>query len=435
MALEIAAIFLLVMANGVFALSEIAVVSARKARLQQRAEAGSRGARTALKLASDSDDFLSTVQVGITLIGTLAGAFGGATIATRIAPQLNQVSWIAPHGETFAMAVVVISVSYLSLILGELVPKRLALSDPERFASALAPVMRGLSRAASPAVRFLTWSTDIVSKLLPFKASTEPAVTQEEIRLMVRQGAEAGTFEESEQQMVEGVFRLAGRRAVELMRPRHEVAWLNLQKSRAEMLDMIRANHYSRYPVGDGSLDDLKGFVHVKDVLDAALDGAAADVGSVVRMIPTVPEHTPALRVLETFRQSGTHIAAVITEHGGVEGILTLNDIMEAVVGELEGAGEPGSEWATQRADGSWLVKGLMPVYEFKELAGIRSLPRENDGTYTTLGGFVMTTLGRIPKRGDRCEVDGRTYEVAEMDRNRVAKVAVSAPAAVAQAE
>ena len=426
MALEIAAIFILVLANGLFALSEIAVVSSRRARLQQRAEEGHKGAKIALQLASNPDDFLSTVQVGITLIGTLAGAFGGATIAARLSPRFNAVPWIAPHGETLAMGIVVICVSYLSLILGELVPKRVGLSNPERFASALAPPMRMLSRIAAPAVRFLSWSTDVVARVLPFRKSTEPVVTSEEIRHMVREGAESGAFHESEQEMVEGVFRLGGRKAVELMRPRQAVAWVDLRSSTSEMLAVIQAHHYSRFPACDGSLDALKGFVHVKDLLDAMLSGEAADVPSLLRTIPVLPESTPALRVLETFRRTGTHIAAVITEHGGVEGILTLNDILEAVVGELEGSGEPESGGAAQREDGSWLLEGLMPIYEVKERLGIRSLPRENDGTYTTLGGFVMTSLGRIPKAGDRFEADGRAYEVVDMDNNRVDKVLVS---------
>lgn len=426
MGLEIVAIFALVLANGVFALSEIAVVSSRKARLQQRAEEGSKGAAVALKLASDSDDFLSTVQVGITLIGTLAGAFGGATIAARLGPQFDSVPWIAPHGETLAMALVVLCVSYLSLILGELVPKRIGLSNPERFASVLAPVMRALSKVASPAVRFLSWSTDVVLRLLPFSKSDEPSVTPEEIRLMVREGAETGAFLESEGDMVEGVFRLGGRRAVELMRPRQSVAWIDLRNDPEQILAVIRDNNYSRFPVGDGGLDNLKGFVHVKDLVDAMLGGAPPDVSTMIRSIPVLPEGTTALRVLESFRESGTHIAAVINEHGGVEGIITLNDVMEAVVGELEGADSADAEWATQREDGSWLVEGLMAIYEFKELLGIRSLPREDEGAYTTLGGFVMTSLGRVPKEGDRFEADGRSYEVIDMDANRVDKVLVT---------
>ncbi len=426
MGFEIAAIFLLVLANGVFALSEIAVVSSRKARLQQRAQEGSKGAKVALRLATDADEFLSTVQVGITLIGTLAGAFGGATVAARLAPDFNQVPWIAPHGETLAMGVVVVAVSYLSLILGELVPKRLGLSDPERFASALAPLMRGISRMAAPAVRFLTWSTDLVSRVLPFRQSEEPSVTPEEIRLMVREGAEAGTFHESEQEMVEGVFRLADRRAVELMRTRKDVAWLDLRRSTEEMLKVIREQKYSRFPAADGTLDDIKGFVHVKDLLDASLAGSELNIPSMVRPLPILLESTPALRVLESFRTTGTHIAAVVNEHGAVEGILTLNDILEAVVGELEGLGQPDSEWAVRREDGSWLIEGLIPVYELKETLGIRSLPRENDGTYTTLGGFVMTSLGRVPSAGDRLDSDGFRYEVVDMDHNRVDKVLVT---------
>ena len=434
MGYEIAAVFLLVLANGVFALSEIAVVSSRKARLQQRADEGSKGARVALRLSTDADEFLSTVQVGITLIGTLAGAFGGATIAARLAPRFNEVPWIAPRGETLAMGIVVVVISYLSLIVGELVPKRLGLSDPERFASALAPVMIGLSRVASPAVRFLSWSTDVVFRLLPFRHSEQPAVTPEEIRLMMREGADSGSFGESEQELVSGVFRLADRRAVELMRSRKDIAWVDLRRSTDELLKVVRENKYSRFPAADGTLDELKGFVHVKDLLAACLDGGGMNIQSVVRPIPILLESTPALRVLETFRTTGTHIAAVTNEHGGVEGILTLIDVMEAVVGDLEMPEESESAWAVPQENGAWLVEGLMPVYEFKELSGLRSLPRETDGTYTTVGGFVMTTLATVPSPGDFLEVDGFRYEVIAMDRNRVDKVLIT-PLRASEAE
>jgi putative hemolysin len=428
--IEVSIILLLVLANGVFALSEIAVVSARRARLQQRADEGNKGSAIAIELLGKPDDFLSTVQVGITLISTLAGAFGGARLAGKLAPALTTLPVIGAYAETAAMGLIVLAISYLSLILGELVPKRLALSNPERFAALLAPLMNRVSRIAAPAVRFLSWSAGIVMRILPFRKSPEPAVTEEEIKLLVKEGAEAGTFHEAEHEMVQGVFRLGDRRAVELMRPRHTIIWINLRSEPEEVQRIVAATPYTRLPVGDGTLDRIQGFVHVKDLLNLCIGGQQMDIQSILRPIPAVPESMPALKVLEVFRSSRTHIAAVINEHGGVEGLIALNDIMEAIVGELEAAGEgEDTGWARQREDGSWLIDGLMPIYELKELLGLRSLEGENEGTFTTLGGFVMATLNRIPETGDHFESQGRRYEVMDMDGNRVDRVLVSAAA------
>ncbi|MGC4054220.1 MAG: hemolysin family protein [Paludibaculum sp.] len=338
--IEIVAILALVIANGVFALSEIAIVSARKARLLHKAEGGMRQAQTALDVANNPNDFLSTVQVGITLVGTLAGVFGGATVGEQLAVRLNNIPGLSPHGETVAMAVVVLTITYLSLILGELVPKRIALSNPERFAIAVAPSMQLLSRAMSPAVRFLSWSTDMVMHLVPFRGSSEPAVTEEEVRLMVEQGAQAGTFEMAEQEMIEGVFHLGDRRAIELMQPRMNIAWLDVQAAPAEIRAAITAHKYSRFPVGDGSLDKVLGYVHVKDLLDLCANGHPLDANSTLRRLPAVPEMMRALKVLEVFKNSRTHIALVVNEHGGVEGLITMHDILEAVVGDLPAPGE-----------------------------------------------------------------------------------------------
>jgi putative hemolysin len=422
----IIAILLLILANGAFALSEMAVVSARKARLRQRADDGNPSAQVALDLANDPNEFLSTVQIGITLIGTLAGAFGGATLAKELAVHLNAIPWVAPHGELAAVTAVVIAISYLSLILGELVPKRIALSNPERFAMAVALPMRRLSRVAAPVVRFLSWSTDIVLRVMPFHQRGEPPVTEEEIKVMVEQGAQAGAFEEAEQEMIEGVFRLGDRRAVELMRPRMSMVWLDLQDDPEAIRAVIRQSSYSRFPVGDGSLDRVLGYVHVKDLLDLSVEGRPFDVKGCIRQLPAVPETMGALKVLEVFQQSRTHIALVVNEHGAAEGLVTIHDILEAVVGDLPAPGEKPETHIAERDDGSWLVDGITPVYEFKEELGIRELPGEDDGSFTTLGGFVITQLGRIPAAGDNFEIGGRRYEVVDMDRNRVDKVLVS---------
>ena len=433
---EFAAIIVLVLANGLFALAEIAIVSARKARLQQRAEEGSKGAAVALDLAADPDTFLSTVQIGITIVGTLAGAVGGAALASKLAVNFNQIPGVAPHGETVALAAVVVLISYLSLVIGELVPKRVALSNPERFASALAPVMHAISRATAPAVAFLTFSGNIVMRLLPFRDEQQPAVTGEEIKLMIREGTAAGTFEVVAQEMVEGVFGLGERRVVELMQPRHNIVWLDMNSTPEKIRQEVLAATYTRFPVGEGTLDNLRGFVHAKDLLNASLEGRDLSTKELIRSIPIVPEATRALRLLDIFKESAAHIAAVVNEHGGVEGIITLNDIMEAVVGTA-GIDQQGNEaaGAHQREDGSWLIDGLMPIYEVKEVLGVRTLEGENAGGFTTLAGFILTLLRRIPAPGDYLTAAGYRFEVVDMDGHRIDKVLIRAETQDADAQ
>src|SRR5215203_856192 len=419
---EIIAIVLLAIANGVFAMSEIAVVSSRKARLQALAEEGSRKARVALELANNPNDFLSTVQIGITVISTLAGVFGGATLAGYLTSSLNSVPWISPHGESVALGLVVVGISYLSLVVGELVPKRIGLSNPERYASFLASLMRVLARVASPAVRFLSWSTDVVIRFIPMKHEEQQTVTEEEIRHMIEQGTQSGTFEEAEQDMVEGVFRLGDRRVSELMTPRQEIDWIDTKSGPEETREALRKSKYSRFPVAHGDLDFLKGFVHVKDLLDESLDGKPLDIQSLLRRAPVIPESMFALKALETLQRANSHLAFIVNEHGGVEGLVTVTDIMQAIVGSVPASSADNEPLAVKRDDGSWLIDGTMQVYEFKDLLDLRKLPGEQDGSFTTVGGFVMTSLGKVPAAGDHFEHDGWRYEVMDMDGNRVDK-------------
>ncbi len=424
--IEILAILLLILANGAFALAEFAIAAVRKARLRQQVEEGNKKAKIALDLAEEPTQFLSTVQVGLTLITTLAGAFSGVTLAEELAAWLNTIEFVAPHGRAVALTLVVVVISFLFVILGELVPKRIALSNPERFAMATAPVMLALSKAAGPVVRFLSWSTETVLYAFRIRRQEEPPVTEEEIKQMIEEGTEAGAFEEAEQEMIEGVFGLGDRRAVELMRPRMDIVWLDIQDTEEAIWATIAKNTYSRFPVGDGSLDQVLGYVHVKDLLGLHIEGRPPDIRSCMRTLLAVPESMWALRVLEMFKQSRTHIALVVNEHGAAEGLITMHDILEALVGEMPAPGEKQAARATQREDGSWLVDGSTPVFEFKELLDIRELPGEEDGRYTTLGGFVNTQLGRMPAAGDHFEAGTKRYEVVDMDRNRVDKVLVS---------
>jgi putative hemolysin len=423
--LEVSLILLLVVANGIFSMAEMAVVSSRKARLRQRAEQGSKGASVALGLAANPHDFLSTVQVGITMIGTLAGAFGGATLAEKLSAQLREFPAVAAYSDSIAITVVVLVISYLSLILGELVPKNLALSNAEGIASALAPPMLWLARIGAPAVGLLTLSTRLVMKLLPIRPNDDAPVTEEEIKVLIAQGTEHGTFEEAEQEMVEGVFRLGDRRVVDLMQPRGKVVCLDLTATWPENRDTMRQSPHSRFPVVDGDLDGVVGIVHVRELFLALDSGEPFDLRSLATPPLLVPETTPALDVLERLQQTGQQMALVVDEHGGVDGMVTLTDLMQAVVGDLRGPGEGVRSRITRVAEGSWQVDGAMPISDVKEALAWREVPGHEDG-FTTLGGLVLAHLHRIPAVGDSFTTDGWRFEVAAMEGNRVDRVAIN---------
>ena len=423
--LEILIILVLIIVNGVFSMSEMAIISARKVRLQHQANQGDAKARAALELAEAPNRFLSTVQVGISLIGILTGAFGGATLADKLASYLILIPGLAPYSQAIAFAIVVLTIAYLSLIIGELVPKRLALNNPERIAANVAIPMRMVETIASPVVHLLSASTDLVLRVLGIGPSTEPQVTEEEIKVLIEQGTEAGTFEEAEQDMVERVFRLGDRPVNALMTPRPDIVWLDLEDSAEENRQKMMESAHSRFPVCQGGLDDVLGVLHVTDLLSRSLSGQPLDLAISLRQPVFVPESTRGLKVLELFKQTGIHMALVIDEYGVVQGLVTLNDILVEIVGDVSSADELGNPQAVQREDGSWLLDGMLPVDEFFELFEIEELRGEHRGSYQTLGGFVMTHLGRIPAAADHFEWEGMRLEVMDMDGNRVDKVLV----------
>lgn len=429
-ALEIAFILLLLVANGIFAMSEIAVVTARKARLQQRAGRGERGASAALELANDPDRFLSTIQIGITLVGILAGAFGGATIAEQLAAWLGKLPSLGPYSEAIGLGVVVIAITYLSLIIGELVPKRLALNNPERIASLVARPMQRLSKASAPVVLLLSASSSFLLKFLRAKPAEEPPVTEEEIRVLIDQGTQAGVFAESEQDIMEGALQLDSLRVPQLMTTRLDMIWLNIKDTSEKIRETIINSPYSRFPVCDGELDNVLGVVKARDLLAQALKGKTPDLlllRSSLRLPLFVPETRTALQLLELFKRSHTHIAIVVDEHGAVEGLVTMNDVLEAIVGDLQQAGAMPEPYAVEREDGSWLLDGRLTPDEFHELfptAG--KFPGADEGMYHTLAGFVITHLGRLPQVAESFEWQGLRFEVVDMDRRRVDKVLVT---------
>lgn len=424
--IEILVIFALLILNGALAMAEIAVVSARKARLQQQAEEGSRKARAALDLATNPGRFLSTVQIGITLVGILAGAFGGATVAEELGTYLKTFPLLAPYGEALGVGLVVLAITYFSLVLGELVPKRLALNHAEKIATAMAVPMKALAVTVAPFERILSLSTDLVIRLLGIRPSTEPLVTDEEINFLVEQGTRVGVFAEAEQGMIEGVLRLGDRRAGELLTPRTQIVWFDLNDSWEEIKQEIIASRHSRFPLAEGDLDKVLGIVDAKDILTQSLRREPFDLRALLTEPLLVPESMPALQVLELFKQKGSHLALVVDEYGGLQGLVTHNDILEDIVGYVPLPAGTDEPIAVRREDGSFLVDGLLPIERLKEILNIEKWPDEDEGNYQTVGGFVITQMGRIPSAGQRFEWGGYGFEVVDMDWRRVDKVIIT---------
>lgn len=429
---EILLILLLILANGVFAMAEMALISARKPRLEQRAEEGDTGAQIALELARTPNRMLSTTQIGVSLVGILSGAVGGATLTDRLSPLIGRVAFLAPYQHVLALAAVVLVITYLTLVMGELIPKRLGLNNPERVAAGMAGLMKFLSRLADPVVRLLSASTELGLRAIGAHPPDEPPVTEEEIRVLLEQGTQVGVIQAAEQDMVESVFRLGERRVDALMTPRTEIAWLDLDESLESNLRILQGSPHSRFPVGQGSLDNVVGVLAMKDLLGQQLADRPIDLHSLVQAAQFVPESTPALKVLEMFKQSGMPIALVIDEFGGLLGMVTLTDVLEAIVGDITPAGQPFEPQAIQREDGSWVFDGLLQIDEFKDILDIPALPDEERASYQTLGGFVMSQLGNIPHSGDAFEWGKWRFEVVDMDGRRVDKVLVSPPRAAA---
>jgi putative hemolysin len=424
--IEIFFIIILIILNGLFALSEIAIVSSRKPRLQHLANKGNVRAKVALDLANSPDHFLSTVQAGITLVGILAGAFGGATLSESVAVYIIEYPLLAEYAAPISLAIVVISITYLSLIIGELIPKQLALRDPERVACLIAIPMRSLSVAMYPIVRFLTFSTNILIRTLGIKDSTNPAVTEEEIKVMLEEGTKAGTFNEVEQEMVERVFRLADKSVNALMTPRTEIIWLDTEDPLTENFKKIKQSSHSFFPVCNGGIDNVLGVVHVKDLFSASMDGTITSLEQHLRKPLYIVENVLVVQLIEQFKESGTHFAFLVDEYGGIQGLLTLNDILKAVVGEEIDANDKTNPYVVQRADGSYLIDGALLIDEFRELFNIDSMTEEETGNYQTMAGFTINQMGKIPRAGQLFHWRDLTIEVMDMDGNRVDKLLIS---------
>jgi putative hemolysin len=434
--MDLALLICLILLNGVFAMSEIAVVSSRRARLQNLADDGSIGAGAALRLHQDPAGFLSTIQVGITSIGILSGAIGEATLADPLAAWLQGFEALAPYAHGIALSLTVVALTYFSVVVGELVPKRLALLAPEGVAALVARPMQLLARVAHPVVVVLSASGSLVLRLLRARRKDEPPVTDEEIKVLMEQGAEAGVFHESEQEIVSNVLRLDEQPIAAIMTPHLEMDLVDLDGGIDAALAKIIASSHSRLVICRGGLEHVLGILQTGDLLRRALSGHAvgiADIESVLQPPLYVPESASTTQLLENFRGARVKFALLVNEYGDVRGLVTLDDVLASIVGELSTPASPEERDIMQREDGSWLVDGDVSVERVKSVLDIPGeLPGEDDRSFHTLGGFVMHVLGRIPAPADHFVAAGFRFEVMDMDRKRVDKVLVArlAPAA-----
>jgi len=422
---EVSIIILLIILNGLLALSELAIVSSRKTRLEQWAKEGNSKAAKALKLASSPDSFLSTIQIGITFIGILAGAFGGATVAGPIIGYIALLPALSQYSGAIGVTIVVVCITYFSLVIGELVPKRIALNNPERLACLVASPIKGLSRLVRPLVVLLNYSTNLVMRIARVKPSADPSVTEEEIKLLIDKGTQEGTLQEFEQDTIERVFRLADRRVSVLMTHRADIISLNINEREEESKKKIAYYKYSYFPVVKDTMDNILGVIRVKDLLALFMEARPFNMEEICRKPIFVTEKTPAVKLLELFKTSKMHIAFVVDEYGAIQGLVTFGDILRSVFEDVEDTPEEERE-IMKREDGSWLISGSLPLDEFIDYMETGRLDEDERAGINTVGGFVMAKLGSVPSEGQHFVWKGFRFEVVDMDGRRVDKILVS---------
>ena len=424
--MDIAILFGLILLNGFFAMSEIALVAARKARLQNLAQQGDSSAATALRLGEDPTYFMSAVQIGITSIGVLNGIVGEAALSPPFSTWLQSWGLTAEIANPLATVLVVVSITYFSIVLGELVPKRMGQLNPEGIARFVARPMLWLAIIAKPFVMLLSGSTHLLLRILGIKDDGGAGVTEEDIHMLLSEGSDAGVIEEQEHQMVRNVFRLDDRQIASFMVPRNDVVFLDADKSLEENLSQVEAHRYSRFPVVRGNWEEVLGIVSTSQLLNQMLRGASPSLTEHLKPAVVVPESLTGMELLENFKDSGGQMVFIIDEYGEIQGIVTLHDMMEAITGEFKPQHQDDA-WAVQREDGSWLMDGLIPIPELKDRLGLRSVPEEDKGRYHTLSGMLMLQLGRLPQTTDHCDWEGWRLEVIDMDGTRIDKVLASA--------
>jgi len=422
---EVSIIILLIILNGLLALSELAIVSSRKTRLEQWAKEGNSKAARALELASSPDSFLSTIQIGITFIGILAGAFGGATVAEPIIGYIGLLPALSQYSGAIGVTIVVVCITYFSLVIGELVPKRIALNNPERLACLVASPIKRLSWLVRPLVVLLNRSTNLVLRIVHVKPSADPAVTEEEIKLLIDKGTQEGTLQEFEQDTIERVFRLADRLVSVLMTHRADIISLNINESEEESKKKIAYYKYSYFPVVKDTMDNILGVIRVKDLLALFMEARPFNMKEICRKPIFVTEKTAAVKLLELFKTSKMHIAFVVDEYGAIQGLVTFGDILRSVFEDVEDTPEEERE-IMKREDGSWLISGSLPLDEFIDYMETGRPDEEERAGINTVAGFVMAKLGAVPSEGQHFVWKGLRFEVVDMDGRRVDKVLVS---------
>jgi putative hemolysin len=423
--MEILVLVFLIIINGVFAMSEIALVTARRTKLAKLAEEGDPAARVAVSLGEEPTRFLSTIQIGITSIGILCGIVGESALAAPMAAWMHELGLAQRPSEVVATAFVVVLITYVAIVVGELVPKRIGQINPEGIALRVARPMNALAIISRPAVRMLSRSTTLLLRLLGLRDEKSPGVTEEEIHALLEEGSESGVIEKSEHAMVRNVFRLDDRQIGSLMVPRSDIIWLDTERPLEENLERMAESDHSRFPVCRGGLEEIHGIISCKQLFNQTLKGGQPDITSQLQSPVYVPETLTGMELLEQFRASGSHMAFVIDEYGEVQGLVALQDVMEAVTGEFHTESQEDA-WAVQREDGSWLLDGLIPLLELKDLLELREVPEEDKGRYHTLSGMVMWLLGRLPRTGDVIAWEAWRLEVVDLDGKRIDKVLAS---------
>jgi putative hemolysin len=422
--MELLILVLLIVLNGVFALSEMAIVSSRRPRLKAMADKGNPGAKIALRLLEDPSKLLSTVQIGITAIGVIAGAYGATSLADDLTPWVTSLHpSIEKQAPAIAFGLVILATTFLSLVIGELVPKRLALAAPEPMAAAMAPLMALIARVASPLVWLLRTVTEGILSILGLNRTREEDVTEEELQSLIEEGEKAGVIEEEEREMIEGVMRLGDRSVKAIMTPRTEIVWLDPEQEREDLLNEIRESGHARFPVAKGDADEIVGIVQAKELFLHLAQTGQIDLTAVMHKPLFVPETMPVLRLLEAMKGNVVRMAIVSDEYGSVLGLVTATDLLESIAGDDALDTEDALSPPVQRDDGSWLVDGMTPVDEFEQLVGVRGL--NGDDGFSTVAGLVMHLLRAVPKEGDKTEHGLLTFEVLDMDGRRVDKVLV----------
>lgn len=423
---EFIIILFLIIASGFFSLTEMAVIEARKTKLEKQADLGDGKAKLALTLVEEPNKVLATMQIGITLVGILIGTLTGAKIAPILAVYMHQVPYLTDYADILALLCSVVLITYIALVLGELVPKKIALNYPEPIVIKFANLLNRLEILARPFVVFLSQSTNFTLLFIGINPHRENTVTEDEVRTLIEQGTEEGTFEKTEQDMVDKIFRLGDQKAYALMTPRTQMLWLDLEDSLEYNLKVIRENPDTIFPVARDNLDDLIGILYVKDLLNLTLEGGSINLENCIRTPMFIPKSMQSFKVLENFKQCGIHEAIVLDEFGGVIGFITMKDIISEVVGNISLSQEPEPVQITKRDDHSWLVDGLLPVDEFKEHFDLDTLPEEDRDHYQTMGGFITSYLGYIPKVAEKFKWNNFTFEIVDMDRVRIDKILVT---------